>query len=150
MALSEYLKGEVVQDYADGFLSRREALRRLGLYGLTLTGASALLAACGGDDDTASTDTTTSSAGGTATTAAGGPTSTSPAGQKAQLIKFPGPAGELQGAYAAAAQPRASVLVIHENRGLTPHFYDLVGRFSNEGYAALCPPLLQGGHRVAH
>jgi carboxymethylenebutenolidase len=37
--------------------------------------------------------------------------------------------------------------VIHENRGLTPHFHDLVSRLAGEGYAALCVDLLsaEGG-----
>jgi carboxymethylenebutenolidase len=37
--------------------------------------------------------------------------------------------------------------VIHENRGLTEHFYDLVGRLAAAGYPALCVDLLsaQGG-----
>jgi carboxymethylenebutenolidase len=45
------------------------------------------------------------------------------------------------------AQPRAAVLVVHENRGLTPHFFDLVVRLAGEGYAALCVDLLspEGG-----
>jgi carboxymethylenebutenolidase len=62
-------------------------------------------------------------------------------------VRFAGPAGELQAAWAAAAQPRGAVLVIHENRGLTPHFYDLVGRFARDGYSALCVDLLsaEGG-----
>ena len=33
-------------------------------------------------------------------------------------------------------------MVIHENKGLTTHFYDLVGRFAKDGYSALCPDLL--------
>ena len=39
------------------------------------------------------------------------------------------------------------MLVIHENRGLTPHFFALVGRLAGEGYAALCVDLLspEGG-----
>ena len=34
-------------------------------------------------------------------------------------MRFPGPAGELQGAWAAAEDPQGALLVIHENRGLT-------------------------------
>jgi carboxymethylenebutenolidase len=34
------------------------------------------------------------------------------------------------------------VLVIHENRGLTAHFYDVVGRFAGAGYGALCVDML--------
>lgn len=39
------------------------------------------------------------------------------------------------------------MLVVHENRGLTDHFRDLVGRLAGAGYAALCVDLLsaQGG-----
>ena len=55
MALRDYLVQEVALDCEDGLLSRREALRRLGLLGVTGAAAVALLAACGDDDDAAST-----------------------------------------------------------------------------------------------
>jgi carboxymethylenebutenolidase len=53
----------------------------------------------------------------------------------------------LQGAFAPADAPRGAVLVVHENRGLTPHFYDVPGRLSEAGYSALCVDLLsrEGG-----
>ena len=47
MALRNYLVGEVAEDFVDGLLSRREALRRLTLLGLSVSSATALLAACG-------------------------------------------------------------------------------------------------------
>ncbi|HEX2023793.1 MAG TPA: dienelactone hydrolase family protein [Acidimicrobiales bacterium] len=137
MALRDYLVGEVTQDFTDGLLTRREALRRLGLLGLSVTGASALLAACGddGDDDAATLPTS--------------PATTAPAagGAPADVIRFRGPNGELQAAYAEPGRTRAALLVIHENRGLTPHFHGLVRRFAGEGFAALCVDLLsaQGG-----
>jgi carboxymethylenebutenolidase len=134
MALRDYLAGEVAQDFADGLLSRREALRRLALLGLGLTGASALLAACGGDEDDTSQPAPTTAA---PTTTAG-----AAAQGRAELVRFRGPAGELQAAWAAADAAKGAVLVIHENRGLTPHFYDVVGRLANEGYSALCVDLL--------
>ena len=64
MALRDYLAGEVAEDCAAGFVTRREALRRLGLLGLGLASATTLLAACGGDDDDAadSAASTTASA----------------------------------------------------------------------------------------
>ena len=133
MALSDYLRGEIAQDFADGYLNRREALRRLGLLGMTLTGATALLAACGGDDDDDSGAPTTTTAQSSETTA--------PA-SGAETIRFRGPAGELQAAWAPAANAKAGVLVIHENRGLTPHFFDLSGRLAREGYSALAIDLL--------
>ena len=47
MALRNYLVGEVTEDFIDGLLSRREAIRRLTLLGLSMSSATALLAACG-------------------------------------------------------------------------------------------------------
>jgi carboxymethylenebutenolidase len=144
MALHSYLVGEVTQDFADGLLTRREALRRLSLLGLSLTGATALLAACGDDGGGETAGTATTPAGTTGASPGAGGTSAATPGQ---AVRFAGPAGELQGAWAAAATPRGAVLVIHENRGLTPHFYDLVGRFARDGYSALCVDLLsaEGG-----
>ena len=142
MAFRDYLAGEIAEDFADGLLTRREALRRLGLMGVTVTAATTILAACGGDDDNKSSATTAPAT--TSTTA--NPTSA----PKAEAIRFQGPAGELQAAWAAPSAPtarRGAVLVIHENRGLTPHFFDVVGRLAGAGYGALCVDLLsaQGG-----
>lgn len=140
VALREYLIGEVTQDYADGLLTRREAMRRLGLLALTASVAAAMLAACGNEDGSgpAAREPTASRTGGTGATTATG---------EAEIVRFTGPGGELQAAWAAPPEPRAAVLVIHENRGLTPHFHDLVGRLAAEGYGALCVDLLsaQGG-----
>ncbi|MGH9177054.1 MAG: dienelactone hydrolase family protein [Acidimicrobiales bacterium] len=141
MAYRNYLAGEVAENFADGLLSRREALRRLGLLGLSAAAATTLLSACGGggDDEAATTTTglgfTTTSAPGSGVEGGG------------ELIRFPGLAGEVQAAWATPENPKAGVLVIHENRGLTDHFFDLVGRLSREGYAALSVDLLsrQGG-----
>src|SRR4051794_32175455 len=119
MAFRDYLAGEIAEDFVDGLLTRREALRRLGLMGVSITAATAILAACGDDDDDdddkdKSTRTTTA---GTASTT----TVRSDAAPTAALVRFRGPSGELQAAWAAASAPKAAVLVIHENRGLTPH-----------------------------
>jgi carboxymethylenebutenolidase len=140
MALRNYLVGEVAEDFADGLLSRREAVRRLGLLGLSLSGATTLLAACGeptegGSGAPSPAAASTPTAGGTGTTKPG------------ESVRFAGPAGGLQGAWAAAKDPRGALLVIHENRGLTPHFFDLVGRFASASYSALCVDLLsaEGG-----
>lgn len=34
------------------------------------------------------------------------------------------------------------LIIIHENRGLTPHIQDVASRFANQGYVALAPDLL--------
>lgn len=152
MALRDYLVGEVTEDYADGLLTRRDAITRLAFLGLSVAGASALLAACGadgdgGDDDTASSGAGTSTTDTTSTTEAGTGEATS------EEVRIPGPAGEL---IAAVAMPRATptgaLLVIHENGGLTAHFRTLVGELAAEGYVALCVDLVSregGTARVA-
>ncbi len=43
--IQRYLAEEVAEDHADGLVSRREALRRLGLLGLGGAAAASLLAA---------------------------------------------------------------------------------------------------------
>ncbi len=43
--IQKYLAEEVAEDHADGLVSRREALRRLGLLGLGGAAAASLLAA---------------------------------------------------------------------------------------------------------
>ncbi|MEZ5235560.1 MAG: dienelactone hydrolase family protein [Acidimicrobiales bacterium] len=174
MAYQDYLATEIALDHADGVLTRREALRRLGLMGLGAAASVNLLAACGGDGDdtvpagtsaatgdtTAATDTADtaaapSSSAATATTD-GSATTDAPAapnsatgaqGLAPARITFPGPAGELIGWLATAEQPKGAVLLIHENRGLTQHFKDLPGRFAAAGYTALSIDLLsrQGG-----
>jgi len=142
MALRKYLAGEVVEDFADGLLTRREALRRLGLLGVTAGPAVALLSAC------APTSQSTGPAGATPS-ATGAPPGREPSTKRGVEVHFQGPAGELRGAWAEspAAPSKGAVLVIHENRGLTEHFYDLVGRLAGAGYPALCVDLLsaEGG-----
>ena len=51
MALKDYIVQEIALDCEDGLLSRREALRRLGLLGVGATAAGVLLAACGDDSN---------------------------------------------------------------------------------------------------
>jgi len=44
--LLRYLAEEIATDHADGLLTRREAMSRLGLLGLTTAAAAALLTSC--------------------------------------------------------------------------------------------------------
>jgi carboxymethylenebutenolidase len=133
--MRDYLAEEIALDYSDAILTRREALRRLGLLGLTATGAAALLAACGGGGggNKESRKQTTTTAGG--------------APARAEAVTFRGPQGELQGAWAEASKPKGAVLVIHENRGLTDHIRSLPPRFAGDSYSALAIDLLseEGG-----
>jgi carboxymethylenebutenolidase len=68
-------------------------------------------------------------------------------GLPTEAITFTGPNGPLQGAFAAAPNPRGAVLVIHENRGLNDHIRTVVGRFAAAGFTAIGLDLLseEGG-----
>jgi carboxymethylenebutenolidase len=144
---SRYLAEEVAIDFGDGVIDRREALRRLALLGVGLGAASALLAACSTDGSPAATGGSPAASGGAGpaqpSSAAAGAT-----GTPTEAITFAGPDGRtLRGAWAAAANPRGTVLVIHENRGLTEHIRSVAGRLAASGFAALAIDLLsaEGG-----
>ena len=143
-----YLAEEVALDHAGGRLNRREALRQLGMMGVSLTAASALLAACGDDGD----DQVVAPAGQASTTAApvattvASPSTTRPATTPvpSEDITFPGPRGTLRGAYAAAANAKGAVLVVHENRGLVESTRAVAARLAGDGYSALAIDLISG------
>ena len=143
--IQRYLVDEVVVDYSDGIIDRREALRQLGLLGVATVTALGLLAACDAEGS-GQPSTTTSPTTAPATAAATGPAGPAPTSTAA--ITFASADGRtVQGAYAAPSAPRASVLVVHENRGLTDHIRSVAGRLATTGYAALAVDLLsaEGG-----
>ncbi|MFC4113046.1 dienelactone hydrolase family protein [Nonomuraea zeae] len=140
--IQRYLAEEVAHDHVDGLIPRREALRRLALLGLGLPAASALLAACGAPPETTPAPSSTAPAPSATASPAG------PAPLPTEAITFPGPEGTtLRAAWAAAADPKGAVLVIHENRGLTDHIRSVAGRLAASGYSALALDLLsrEGG-----
>ncbi|GAA4457699.1 dienelactone hydrolase family protein [Phytohabitans houttuyneae] len=136
--IQRYLAEEVAEDLADGIITRREAMRRLGLLGVTGAAATGLLA----------TLATGEAAEGHPKTEGGrGPEETSWAPVPRESITFAGPRGPLLAAWAPAVKPRGGVLVIHENRGLTEHIRTVAGRLAASGYSALALDLLseEGG-----
>lgn len=139
MTLRRYVAEEIALDCEEGLLTRREALRRLGLLGLTAAASTTLLAACSSDDDAGSPSTTAKSAE--------TPTSSEGLTAVGEDITFAGPNGELKGSWAAATARRGAVLVIHENRGLTDHIKSIPPRLAADGYPSLAIDLLseEGG-----
>lgn len=136
--LQRYLAEEIAEDHADGLVSRREALRRLGLLGLSGAAAASLLAGFAAEAATARLRASAAPALPAAATAA----------RPTREITFRGPGGRrLMGSWAAAAQPRGGVLVIHENRGLNDSIRSIAGRLAGSGYSALAIDLLseEGG-----
>jgi carboxymethylenebutenolidase len=141
--LQRYLAEEIAEDHADGLVSRREALRRLGLLGLSGVTAASLLAGIAADE--ARARMRVASAG-----AATGPSSADveTVARPTREIVFRGPGGrKLMGAWAAAVRPRGGVLVIHENRGLNDSIRSVAGRLAASGYSSLAIDLLseEGG-----
>jgi carboxymethylenebutenolidase len=144
----KYLVEEVGIDYADGLISRREALRRLGMMGVGAMAASSLLAACADDAAESPRATSSATASATATGSATATPSDPTAGAVAsQDITFTGPNGNIFAGYAAAEDPKGAVLVIHENRGLKDHFKNVAGRLARDGYSAMAIDLIseEGG-----
>jgi carboxymethylenebutenolidase len=166
-----YLLDEFVEDYEEGRLSRREALRLIAGVTGSLALASTILAACA----PAATSPATSTAADAATlqgraqaadTPAPTPEPTSAQAQPAEAptleaeqgasgelqaggVEFPGEGATLIGylAHPAADEPSPAVLVCHENRGLTDHIKDVTRRVAMAGYVGLAVDLLsrQGG-----
>ena len=140
--LQRYVAEEIAIDHADGLLSRREALRRLGLLGPRPPGGDALLAAVPPTTRPRPPPSSSGDPSDAGRTPAPGPALATEADHVRR------PAGRtLMGAWAAAATPRGAVLVIHENRGLTDHIRSVAGRFAASGYSALAIDLLsaEGG-----
>ena len=134
--IQKYLAEEVAEDLADGIITRREAMRRLGLLGVSGAAASALLAAgsvpavaSGRRHSKRSTETTWDPA------------------DEPGSITFAGPRGTLMATWAPAVKARGGVLVIHENRGLNAHISRVANRFAASGWSALALDLLseEGG-----
>jgi len=136
-SLWQYLAEEIATDHVDGLLTRREAMRRLALLGMAASAATALIAACSEQQDEARAP---------AVTPETSPGPAQPPGMANALptstITWPGPLGELQGAWVQAASSKGAVLVIHENKGLNDWVRSVAGRLAGAGYSALAIDLL--------
>jgi carboxymethylenebutenolidase len=140
--IERYLAEEVAEDHADGIIPRREAVRRLGLLGVTGAAATTLLATFASGAAAAAASATPADQD-----SRHGAAETTWAPVARESITFAGPRVPLMAAWAAAARPRGGVLVIHENRGLNEHIRTVAGRLAASGYSALALDLLseEGG-----
>jgi len=99
--LQRYLAEEVAEDLVDGIITRREAMRRLGVLGLTAAAASSLLAAPASARPGAAVAAPRTGRHGNGVVSSWAPVAT-------EAISFPGPRGTLLGAWAAAERSRES------------------------------------------
>lgn len=156
-----YLLDEFIEDYQEGHLSRREALKLIAGITGSLVLANTILAGC----TPAQEATPTSAATGVPapsptiepTSAPAEPTATAETrptpGASGEIeagdIEFPGEGATLNAHLARPAGdgPFPAVLVCHENRGLTEHIKDVTRRAATAGYVGLAVDLLshQGG-----
>ncbi len=158
----KYLIEEFFDDYRAGDMSGRTFTRRVAFITGSMAAASAamLLVGCTPEEVPRSTDpmpTPTSSTPSPGSAGAGAvPGAKSPLsvpegapGLTTATVTFPSGGTDISGYLARPEQGAAgpSVLICHENRGLTPHIQDVARRFAKEGYAALALDLLsrEGG-----
>lgn len=159
-----YLAEEFAEDYVEGRISRRQALKLIGSVVGSSVVANTLLAACAPQTTTpeATEPAATSTGVPTEASAATATASEEPAGSAtpvnvspddpavaAEWVEIPTDSPTLQ-AYLARPAGEGSfpmVLVCHENRGLTEHIQDVTRRVAKAGYVGLAVDLLsrQGG-----
>jgi carboxymethylenebutenolidase len=163
-----YLAEEFAEDYQEGRLSRREALKLIASVTGSLVAANSILAACVPNKST-ETSTVSPTDSPTVQPVATGEASPTP---ESAATAAPAPAAygtvlpddpavvasevqisaadtNLIGYLARPVSDDVSpvILVCHENRGLTPHIQDVTRRFAKAGYVGLAVDLLsrQGG-----
>ena len=161
----KYLVEEFAEDYQEGHLSRREALKLIAAVTGSMIVATTFLASCAPPEaETAAPPAPTEPVEATKPAAAEAPTSAptqapeeAPYGTvspddpavAAGAVTFPGGSETLMGYQARPAGDGAYpvILVCHENRGLTEHIQDVTRRLAKAGYTALAVDLLsrQGG-----
>ena len=128
MALSDYLREEILEEADLGYISTEERDRKLAVLDgrMNSSGAhkEALMSAepSGSKDPEFETDPNLYTA------------MVSAKGERSDVLGYlakPNQATSLPG-----------VVVIHENKGLTPHIEDVARRFAREGFVAIAPDLL--------
>ncbi|HET9911906.1 MAG TPA: dienelactone hydrolase family protein [Anaerolineales bacterium] len=163
-----YLAEEFAEDYEEGRLSRRAALKLIASVTGSLIVANTILAGCAAPPEAAETSAaspTDSPAG--EPTASTSPTTESAATEpasapaaygtvapddpavSASAVQIPAADTNLIGYLARPSSESIApvILVCHENRGLTPHIQDVTRRVAKAGYVGLAVDLLsrEGG-----
>lgn len=147
--LKRYLVDEAVEDYAEGRISRRDAMTIVGgLVGAAL--GAELLAGCGRKEPPPPTEAPPAAAPPVAAPPPSQPlVASDDPGIVAGAVQFPGAGATLSGYLARPARDGSVpiVLVCHENRGLTAHIEDVTRRVAKAGYVGLAVDLLsrEGG-----
>ncbi len=115
---------ELYDEYRNGSVSRREFMKKLALVTGGTAAAVVILPGCG--------SAAAKAAGSDAMKVIG------------EFINYPGATGEMRAwiSIPEGKKKYPGVIVIHENRGLTPHIRDVNNRMAQEGFVALAPDAL--------
>jgi len=115
---------ELYDEYRIGSVSRRDFMKKLALVTGGTAAAVVILPGCG--------SAAAKAAGSEAMKVIG------------EFIKYPGATGEMRAwiSIPEGKKKYPGVIVIHENRGLTPHIRDVNNRMAQEGFVALAPDAL--------
>jgi carboxymethylenebutenolidase len=165
-----YLADEFAEDYSEGRISRREALKLIASVTGSLILADSILAACAprestetaaaapshtptGEPSVATEASPTAEAGSTQAVTSGatayGTVMPADLAVIASEVQFPAGDTDIKGYLARPSSEEVSpvILICHENRGLTPHIQDVTRRYAKAGYVGLAVDLLsrQGG-----
>src|SRR5215211_3816630 len=165
----KYLAEEFAEDYTEGRLSRREALKLIASVTGSLIAANSILAGCAPPPEATETSVLSPTGSATAqppaspdasqTVESGAVEASSPSAYGtvmpddpaviASEVQIPAADTNILGYLARPSSEGISpvILVCHENRGLTPHIQDVTRRFAKAGYGGLAVDLLsrQGG-----
>jgi carboxymethylenebutenolidase len=163
----KYLTDEFAEDYTEGRLSRREALKLIASVTGSLVAANSILASCAPPPEATETIAIPpTEPPATQPLASESPSAASPATEAtspsaygtvmpddpaviASEVQFSAADATIMGYLARPASDGIApvILVCHENRGLTPHIQDVARRFAKAGYVGLAVDLLsrQGG-----
>ena len=141
--LKRYLAEEMVEEYEEGRMSRRQMIRTVGrILGVAVV-SPALLASLGGGSPEAGVEEQEAAPVPESTTE-GVTVEPDDPGIEVTEVEIPGEEGAIN-AYQARPSgegPFTTILLIHENRGLTEHIRDVARRFARVGYAGLAVDLL--------
>ena len=170
-----YLADEFAEDYSEGRISRRDALKLIASVTGSLMVANSILASCAPPPETVATSSPTEMPAATdaPTTGPAASVEASPTVESAPTesavpqpaaygtvmpddpavtagaVEIPAADTNIVGYLARPASGTVSpvILICHENRGLTPHIQDVTRRLAKAGYVGLAVDLLsrQGG-----
>lgn len=142
--LKRYLAEEMVEEYEEGRMSRRQMIKTVGrILGVAVV-SPPLLASLGCANPEANNAEAPEEAPVPENTTGGVTVEPDDPDIEVGEVEVPAEEGEIR-AYQARPDgdgPFAAILLIHENRGLTEHIRDVARRFAKVGYAALAPDLL--------